>query len=340
MSDHSPVYCSVDLDAISAEVAGRNETSSNDKPSWKLASQEQKQNFPLVLQRNLLEVSIPEEVKHCRNVKCDDLGHCEKSDEFMFNLMECIEKSAAETLPTPPPPKTTNPSAKKPIPGWSHLVKPFRDKAHFWHQVWISAGKPLNTQLHNVMKKTRNVYHFQFRKCKKAENAIIKNKLLDACINGNGDIFKEIKKLRKSKPNVATSMDGEKEDIPGHFKNIFEDVYNSANDQDDLKKVLIEVEAKISETSLSDVDLVTPEIVEQATKNLNESKSDPQLNFSSDCLKHATKELFEKLSAVIKCFLIHGHVTYFLLLATLVPIIKDKLGSLNLSKNYRNDSNQ
>ena len=130
-------------------------------------------------------------------------------------------------------------------------------------------------------------------------------------------------------------MDGEKEDIPGHFKNIFEDVYNSANDQDDLKKVLIEVEAKISETSLSDVDLVTPEIVEQATKNLNESKSDPQLNFSSDCLKHATKELFEKLSAVIKCFLIHGHVTYFLLLATLVPIIKDKLGSLNSSKNYR-----
>ena len=266
MSDHSPVYCSVDLDAISAEVAGRNETSSNDKPSWKLASQEQKQNFPLVLQRNLLEVSIPEEVKHCRNVKCDDLGHCEKSDEFMFNLMECIEKSAAETLPTPPPPKTTNPSAKKPIPGWSQLVKPFRDKAHFWHQVWISAGKPLNAQIHNVMKKTRNVYHFQFRKCKKAENAIIKNKLLDACINGNGDIFKEIKKLRKSKPNVATSMDGEKEDIPGHFKNIFEDVYNSANDQDDLKKVLIEVEAKISETSLSDVDLVTPEVVEQATK--------------------------------------------------------------------------
>ena len=41
------------------------------------------------------------------------------------------------------------------------------------------------------------------------------------------------------------------------------------------------------------------------------------------------------LSIIIKCFLVHGHVTYFLLLATLVPIIKDKLGSLNSSKNYR-----
>ena len=46
-------------------------------------------------------------------------------------------------------------------------------------------------------------------------------------------------------------------------------------------------------------------------------------------------ELFENLSMILRCFLIHGHVTYFLLLATLVPLIKDKLGSLNTSKNYR-----
>ena len=96
-----------------------------------------------------------------------------------------------------------------------------------------------------------------------------------------------------------------------------------------------EVESKINDASLADVDRVTPEIVEQATKNLNESKSDPQLNFSSDCIKHGPKELFTKLSVAMKSFLIHGHVTYFLLLATLVPIIKDKLGSLNSSKNYR-----
>ena len=37
----------------------------------------------------------------------------------------------------------------------------------------------------------------------------------------------------------------------------------------------------------------------------------------------------------MKSFLVHGHVTYFLLLATLVPIIKDKLASIDSSKNYR-----
>ena len=41
------------------------------------------------------------------------------------------------------------------------------------------------------------------------------------------------------------------------------------------------------------------------------------------------------LSFVLQSFLIHWHATNILLLATLVPIIKDKLGSINVSKNYR-----
>ena len=115
------------------------------------------------------------------------------------------------------------------------------------------------------MKRTRNIYYFQYRKCKQAEDMFIKSKLLDACINGNGDIFAEIKKLRKSKPMIATNMDGEKDDIPGHFQNIFKEIHNSANDQEELNEVMIEVESKINEASLVDVDLVTAEIVEQAT---------------------------------------------------------------------------
>ena len=130
-------------------------------------------------------------------------------------------------------------------------------------------------------------------------------------------------------------MDGVKEDIPGHFKTIFSDLYNSADDNEELLLVLKEVEEKIDESSIDDVELVTASIVKEASKNLNDSKSDPQLKFSSDCIKHGTDDLFEKLATVIQCFLIHGHVTYFLLLATLVSIIKEKLGKLNSSKNYR-----
>jgi hypothetical protein len=52
-------------------------------------------------------------------------------------------------------------------------------------------------------------------------------------------------------------------------------------------------------------------------------------------VKHSPDLLFEKLSTAFKCYLIHGHIAVFLLLATLFPIIKDKLGRIDLSRNYR-----
>ena len=85
------------------------------------------------------------------------------------------------------------------------------------------------------MKHSRNVYHFQVRKCKKAENIIRKTKLLDACLNGNGDIFHEIKKMRQSKPVVASSIDGKNENIEEHFKETYEKLYNSVDDKDNME---------------------------------------------------------------------------------------------------------
>ena len=62
-----------------------------------------------------------------------------------------------------------------------------------------------------------------------------KNSLLDACLgNQNMDIFTEIKKLRKCSPTVTTTIDGMREDIPNHFANIYEDLYNSVSDEKEV----------------------------------------------------------------------------------------------------------
>ena len=193
----------------------------------------------------------------------------------------------------------------------------------------------MNTELHKVMKRTRNIYHFQVKKCKKSEDIIKRNFLLDSCLNGNGNIFAELKKMRKGKPVVATSMDNEQNNIPNHFKGIYSKLYNSTNDKDELNAIKSEVEMKINLTHLADVEKVTADVVKEATGCLKDNKTDPIYSFSSDCLKSGPDVLFNHLSLAIKSYLIHGHVTVFLLLATLVPIIKDKLGSIHSSKNYR-----
>ena len=154
---------------------------------------------------------------------------------------------------------------------------------------------------------------------------IKKNKLLDACFNGNGDVFEEVKKIRQHKPPVASEMDGVNENIPNHFKEIYEKLYNSVDDKNEMIELNNHVEANITHSQLNEVNKVTPDIIKKAASNLSNAKSDPVFSYSSDCIKNGPDRLFELLSIAIQSFLIHGHMTLFLLLATLIPIIKDKL---------------
>ena len=182
---------------------------------------------------------------------------------------------------------------------------------------------PLNCPLHNIMRRTKNIYHYQIRKVRKSNDLIKKHKLIDACLNGNGQLFKEIKKIRKHEANIALSIDGVNEDISDHFKGIYEQLYNSVDDvakTTELKNLFNE---KIDDGQLNEVNKVTPSLVKAAAENLSINKTDPVFSYSSDCLKNGTDQLYELLSCGFKSYLIHGHFTLFLLLATLIPIIKD-----------------
>ena len=185
------------------------------------------------------------------------------------------------------------------------------------------------------MKRTRNVYHMMIRKCKKSEENMKRIKLINGCVGGDGNLFEEIKKMRKTEQMVATSMDGEKKYIVGHFGNIYSTLYNSAEDEDDMKKVKVMVEDAVNNKSLEDVTRITPEVVKKAALKLNSGKSDPSFTFSSDCIKNGSNNLYVRLSELLQGFMIHGHITTGLLISTLVPLVKDPLASINSSKNYR-----
>ena len=110
---------------------------------------------------------------------------------------------------------------------------------------------------------------------------------------------------------------------------------HTAVDENELLKVDYEAAAMVDENSQADVDKVTPKISKEAAQKLTPGKSDPVFSFSTDCFKHPPELLFQHLSIIIQSCLVHCHVTQILLLATLVPLIKDKLGPINTSKNYR-----
>ena len=108
------------------------------------------------LEARLLLISYPEDALNCENVLCQNLDHKNAVDVYTIDVMEAISESVKNNIPH------TNPtSSKKIIPGWNEIVKPYKENAIFWYAIWESVGRPQNNNLHIIMKKTRNKFHFE-----------------------------------------------------------------------------------------------------------------------------------------------------------------------------------
>ena len=155
-SDHSPIYCVLDLEILKKEVAAP--AKQKPRPSWKKASVEQKEDYRNILDERLEEIFTPMSVTLCHDVSCRDPVHKEELDTFTLNLLSTVQEVAEMTLPVP---VLGNVNKKKQnVPGWREEVKPFKDQAYFWHQIWLSCGRPLNNEVHRIMKRSRNRYHY------------------------------------------------------------------------------------------------------------------------------------------------------------------------------------
>ena len=154
-------------------------------------------------------------------------------------------------------------------------------------------------------------------------------------LDPSSDVDIEIKQMRKAKESFVNKIDDKTTDIEEHFAEIYESLYNSVDDCNDVKDVAKIIEAKISGDSSEEVMRVTPDLIKEAVKKVKPNKSDPMYDFTSDCLKNAPDSLFTHLSNILRSYLTHAHVSLVLLLSTLVPIVKDKLSNLCSSKNYR-----
>ena len=260
-SDHSPIYCDMNktISSNKESIKGYNgkngvNTKSMNTDDW--------DNFHKDLKSRLESIVIPE-CASCRNIHCNDKGHKDHIDSYVENVLEAVDASINLVAGG----KRENKKDKKIIPGWNDIVQPFHDDAEFWNAVWKSAGKPLNNSLHTIMKRTRNIYHYAIRKCKRASEYLKKEKMLNSCVSGDNNIFDEIRKMRKTSNNAPNKIDGN--ECPAKkFGEVYGALYNSANDTEEMKGILAEINSSLDERDLSDVDKVSCDVISEAVKGI------------------------------------------------------------------------
>ena len=159
------------------------------------------------------------------------------------------------------------------------------------------------------------------------------NGILKGCVN----IFEEVKKYRGKVKKCSSTIDGEvgANNIANHFAGIYKKLYNQDQLGDKITNLKAVLDQKISNRDMFEVHRVTESVVRQGLKLMKGNKSDAIFDFQSDCLIEGPPELVTHLTSMIRIFISHGQVPDIFLLCTLLPLVKDNLGDITMSDNYR-----
>ena len=112
------------------------------------------------------------------------------------------------------------------MPDWKENILPLKNDSLFWHSIWLSAGRPTQGGLFNVMKWCRNKYHFAVKQAKRKAKYLESQLLGEAAIAGNAEFFKLMKNHLGSKSfgqDIPDTLEGKvtKDDILEKFKECY-----------------------------------------------------------------------------------------------------------------------
>ena len=331
-SNHSPIYVKIDVGQLKTNVETCHSAS---RTSWAKASDEAKAAYTQSVATKLNALAIPECV-YCTNLHC--VEHGDQIENYTLNVLEKIEAAAKESLAMVGGSKSSR--TKKQVcmvPGWNDHVKPFYEESKFWHSIWVSSGKPSSGDLLNIMRYSKHQYKYALRRVQRASNKIQDDKFLAEVLKGGGNIFKEIKKYRGKVTKCSSTVDGEvgAHNIAGHFADIYGKLYNQGEQGQKIINMQESLNRKISGRDMYDVNRITENVIKLGLKRMKGNKSDAIFDFQSNCLINGPSEIVTHLTNMIRMFVTHGEVPSIILVCTLLPLVKDNLGDLTQSDNYR-----
>ena len=248
---------------------------------------------------------------------------------------ECIPMSAKVM----PPGK----SKRENLPGWNENVAPAKEDALFWHATWMSAGRPYTGGLYNIMRWSRNQFHYAVRRTKRVAATMKARKLLEAAEDGNVALMKEMRNTLERNSHgqtVPNSLDGKvtHENILDRFRECYEELYNSAGTEHAMVNVKEKLKSLIQGNtfqSANKVQKVTGKLVKEACSRMLPGKTDVTDVYSSDVFIHAPDLLFDRLAAVFRSYLVHGTVSLQILSCAFLPLFKGGLKNPAIFDSYR-----
>ena len=125
-------------------------------------------------------------------------------------------------------------------PKWYEEVIPYKDDYIWWHNQWITSGRPTEGIVYEYMRDSKRQLAYANRRNNRKERQTRMEKMAEAIsVNRTRDFFKEVKKL-DPKDNRPSSVDGhvELKEIADLFADKYDLLYNSVpSDAKDIEQI-------------------------------------------------------------------------------------------------------
>ena len=324
LSRHSPVMMKVKLREILPPKVPVTLPPQPRRPAWYKASENEKHYYTTLLEEKLSCIEKPH-VFLCEDVHCSSAQHTKARDSYVLDVMSAAIEASHQAIPLSKGGSQRKEGVSK--PEWKEKVAPQRTDAMFWHGVCKSAGRPNTGELFQLMKYTKNQYHYAVRRSEREAQALRAVSLREAAESGDMALMAELKKTlskQKGGQQVPESLEGEvtEDGILDKFRDLYAQLYNSVGTEEEVGGLKIYLEEQITQDSFNEVYKLTGAIVKKAAERMKPGKTDVTESYTSDIFLHAPDSFFNALADVFRSFLVHGTVTLSILSCAFLPLFK------------------
>ena len=310
------------------------------RPAWSRALQEDTAAYTKALQARLQGLTAQDSLL-CDNPSCDSESHSADCDSLLLVVLCAMVESCYTTIPLSGGGKAgPGRTARGGVPGWREEVRPYQQDSMYWYWVWLREGRPSTGMIHDNMVRSRTLYHYAVRRCKRQNEETRAKRLFEASMKGDTDLLQEMKGVRSGQagrdelPETVEGADGE-EEIVDKFCTVYSTLYNCADTKPGMEELKEKINEMIKPEDIEEVHKVTSDAVNNAVKQMKARKSDISGGYTSDASLIAPDTMFEHLATVFRSWLVHGKGSHNILSCAFLPLLKSSQKDPALTASYR-----
>ena len=331
VSDHLPLCINIKSEVVSVPDVDMYSGVPEQTVRWSSVSERDKTIYTDKCNDLLQAVDVPIDVLLCNDVSCTLISHKHTIDYFYNHITDALREAGMHIC------KSVSEHQHHNVPGWNEYCCDAHDQARDAFHLWRGQGKPKQGPAFDFMKRSRALFKYALKYCKKNEQQIIADKLAgDLTDHDYVQFWKQVGKLNGKHMPLSNTVGGAtgSEQITSMWKEHFCKLLSSGNENtNDLYHT--KVNHYLSETTYSSNYQITPAEINKCILSLKSGKANGPDGLAAEHFKLGGNRLPVFLSLILSCMSSHGYIPNSFMRSIIIPLVKDKTGDITDKNNYR-----